>query len=94
MNGASLLIYWHAAQQDAADALEAARSFQAEARTRNPGLQARLYRRRDGDGVRVTLMETYSCEAGLPDGLASDAAQALGRWALAGRHVEAFEPAD
>jgi hypothetical protein len=91
---ASLFIYWHVAPEDAAAAEVAARDFQAVCRMKHPGLQAHLFRRQDGDGARVTLMETYVHAAGVPGTLQADAETALTRWALSGRHVEVFEPVD
>jgi quinol monooxygenase YgiN len=90
----ALFIYWHAAPDQAAAAEAAARDFQAKARARHLGLLARLYRRSDGERARVTLMETYADPAGLPPDLAEESAQALAAWAVSGRHVERFEPAD
>ena len=94
MNPPALFIYWHTAPESADAAVAAAQAFQANARARHPGLQARLYRRHDADRGRVTLMETYASAAGLPAELASEAAQALAAWAPAGRQEERFEALD
>ena len=90
----ALFIYWHVAPDQVAAAESAARDFQTRARAGHPGLQARLYRRSDGDRDRVTLMETYASPDGLPTELADQAAQALASWAMDGRHLERFDPLD
>ncbi len=94
MNSASLFIYWHVSPGQAAEAAEAVRSFHAQVCKQHAGLRAHLLRRQDGDGSRVTLMETYSSSKDLPQELASEADAALAQWALSGRQVEVFEPAD
>ncbi len=94
MSRSALFIYWHTEPDRAAAAETAARTFQAQARTRHAGLQAHLYRRRDGERQRVTLMETYASATILPPSLADEAEQALKAWATGGRHVEHFEPVD
>lgn len=94
MNPPALFVYWHTAPERADAATVAAQAFQAQARARHPGLQARLYRRHDADRARVTLMETYASPVGLPAELVGEAAQALAAWAPAGRHEERFEALD
>ena len=94
MSTSALFIYWHTEPDRAATAEAAARAFQTQAQARHGGLQARLYRRSDGDRQRVTLMETYASANELPSTLADEADRALKAWATGGRHVERFEPAD
>jgi len=94
LSPSELFVYWHVAPEQAAAAEAATRDFQSQACARHPGLQARLYRRRDGERARVTLMETYASPNGLPPDLAEVAADALAAWAASPRHVERFEPAD
>lgn len=98
MSGPALFIYWHTSPGDAPAAEAAIRSQQARWRGQLPGLDARLYRRSDAAGDRVTLMETYAMAGGLSAvlqaRLLAEAESSLGHWALGGRHVEDFESAD
>lgn len=85
-----LYIYWKVAPGDLAAALAAVRAFQ-----HGLGAAARVQRRADTatDGA-VTLMEIYSgLDAAACSERIADSQAALGRWAVAGRHAEVFEPA-
>jgi hypothetical protein len=64
----------------------------------HPGLQARLLRRADPGGDRVTWMETYTAPSGVTPALQAQIEAALApllaRLQAGPRHTEVFEAAD
>jgi hypothetical protein len=93
-----LFIYWHVDAAQVAAALAAAAGMQARLQAAHAGLAARLYRRADLRGDRMTLMETYARGAdgvgtGLQSAIEAEAAVALAPWCGGARHVEVFETA-
>jgi Domain of unknown function (DUF4936) len=90
----ALFIYWKLRAEQLPAAREAVRAFQAAWRAREPALEAAVFERADAQTGPSTLMETYAMPAGLPPtveaALRAESAQALGGWALSGRHVEVF----
>ncbi len=92
MNGRELYFYWRIAPAQRAEAVNAARRFQAAACAGRPGLQARLLVKADGS----TLMEVYRCAAGIDDAtldhLVAEGDAASARWRSGERHCEVFGP--
>ena len=93
-----LYVYWKVARTDQVAALAQVRAMQAELRSEQPGLQARVLRRADGGtGPLVTLMEVYTAAPGIDAALQARigalAAERLTRWCVGERHVEVFGPA-
>jgi hypothetical protein len=87
-------VYYKVAAADAPACVSAARSLQAQLRTRHVGLQAMLLRRpTEGSDGCVTLMETYSgLDADVLAEVEAHAQAALKRWTVGARHCERFVP--
>lgn len=86
---AELFIYWHVEPAAGASALAQALAFQHALRAEHSGLEARLYRRDDPARRRITVMETYAADGGLPASL--QAAVLAPAWCPGTRHLEVFE---
>ncbi len=94
-----LFVYWKVERARGGEAQAAATGLLQTLRRTQPALQARLMRRAEEAGEKLTFMETYSAGDGgvtpaLQAAIEAAAADALAAFGGLVRHVEVFERLD